>query len=167
LCFDLSFKNWYYEGGKFEEKLAYEDVFQNSHSKVEEQAQLMQKYFESAKYAYESGKKQEAKQLSEKGKEHQVLMNKYKKEAALEVFRNVNKGYDEHTIDLHGQQVEEAKELLCDRLNKVKKGTLTVITGAGNHAKAGAKIKPEVIRVLDQLQYSYTDVNAGTLLVKL
>lgn len=142
-------------------------MYHTSQTKVEEQAVLMQDCFEKAKKAFECGRKQEAKLLSDKGYKHQALMNKYKKEASQQVFKQVNNGLGVNTLDLHGQQVEEAIELLTERLKQVKGGTLTVITGAGNHARSGAKIKPQVIRLLEQKRLKYKDVNNGTLEVVL
>ncbi|KAL0487248.1 hypothetical protein AKO1_001112 [Acrasis kona] len=152
--------NWHYNQRKgiFEETLKYDNVYHATQSKVEEQAKLMQSCFEAAKKAYESGDKKKAKQLSEQGKLHQLEMQKLKLEASKSVFEVINSGRDESTIDLHGQQLEEAIVLLKQRIKQIKVGTLTIITGQGNHSdKSGPRIKPGVKAFLNQNKIDFVE----------
>ena len=58
--------------------------------------------------AYKSGRKAEAKQLSEKGKQEGKLMEEANNKASDAVFHEKNTGRDDHTVDLHGLYVDEA-----------------------------------------------------------
>ena len=56
--------------------------------------------------------------LSEEGKRHGALMDQYNKQASEYIFRENNAvgRVDGDTIDLHGQFVEEAEEILERRI---------------------------------------------------
>ena len=58
--------------------------------------------------AYKSGRKAEAKQLSDKGKQEGKLMEDANNKASNAVFHEKNAGRDDHTIDLHGLYVDDA-----------------------------------------------------------
>ena len=68
--------------------------------------------------AYERGDGQAAHELSEEGKRHGQLMEQYNKQASDYIFRenNAESRVDADTIDLHGQFVEEAEEILEARI---------------------------------------------------
>lgn len=68
--------------------------------------------------AYEHGDGAAAHQLSEEGKRHAQAMDKYNKQAADFIFRENNAvgRVDGDTIDLHGLYVEEAEEMLEQRI---------------------------------------------------
>lgn len=71
-----------------------------------------------SKQAYENGDGARAKQLSEEGKEHGRRMQDYNKQASEFIFRenNASGRVPEDTIDLHGQFVEEAEDILEERI---------------------------------------------------
>ncbi len=58
--------------------------------------------------AFKGGRKAEAKQLSEKGKQEGKLMEEANHKASDAVFHEKNTGRDDHTVDLHGLYVDEA-----------------------------------------------------------
>ena len=71
-----------------------------------------------SKQAYSRGDGQAAHQLSEEGKRHGQMMEQYNKQASDYIFRENNAvgRVDGDTIDLHGQFVEEAEEILEARI---------------------------------------------------
>ncbi|KAL0486432.1 hypothetical protein AKO1_012051 [Acrasis kona] len=162
---------WFYESGVWIEKLAYDEIFSKWNKKIEFEAESMKKCFEDSKASYDSGNKEEAKTQSTAGKVHQENMHRYKKECAKEVFDFLNAKFDDYTIDLHGQLVNEALEFVTQRVEKLAgnaKQPLQIITGAGNHSDAsGAKIKPAVIKYLNEKSLKFEEINNGTLNVTL
>ncbi|OQE18142.1 hypothetical protein PENFLA_c022G05397 [Penicillium flavigenum] len=130
--------------------------------------------FSRSKEAYSSGDGAAAKQLSEEGKAHGRKMEEYNKQASEFIFRenNANGRVEADTIDLHGQFVEEAEEILEERIKYAKshgQNHLHVIVGKGNHsANHIQKIKPRVEQVCRELGLQYaTEDNAGRIYVNL
>ncbi|RAL07172.1 Smr domain-containing protein [Aspergillus homomorphus CBS 101889] len=130
--------------------------------------------FQRSQEAYTSGDGAKAKELSEQGKAHGRKMEEYNKQASEFIFRENNA--EEHvapdTIDLHGQFVEEAEEILEERIRYAKNHGQThlhVIVGKGNHsANHVQKIKPRVEQVCRELGLQYaTEENAGRIYVNL
>ncbi|KAG7009785.1 smr domain-containing protein [Physcia stellaris] len=68
--------------------------------------------------AYERGDGASAHELSEEGKRHGAMMDQYNKQASDFIFRENNAvgRVDGDTIDLHGQFVEEAEDILEQRI---------------------------------------------------
>ncbi|KAL4895894.1 hypothetical protein BDV59DRAFT_199869 [Aspergillus ambiguus] len=130
--------------------------------------------FQRSQEAYTSGDGAGAKELSEQGKAHGRKMEEYNKQASEFIFRenNANGRVDPDTIDLHGQFVEEAEEILEERIKYAKahgQNHLHVIVGKGNHsANHVQKIKPRVEQVCRELGLQYaTEENAGRIYVNL
>jgi len=124
--------------------------------------------------AYSSGDGAGAKHLSEEGKAHGRKMDEYNKQASEFIFRENNAPgrVEADTIDLHGQFVEEAEEILEERIKYAKahgQNHLHVIVGKGNHsANHIQKIKPRVEQVCRELGLQYsTEENAGRIYVNL
>lgn len=112
--------------------------------------------------------------MSEKSKEHAAKADQYNKQASEFIFREnnaVGKVADD-TIDLHGQFVEEAEEILEQRIRYAQQhgqSHLHVIVGKGNHSPDHIqKIKPRVEQICQELglQY-YTEHNEGRMFVNL
>jgi DNA-nicking Smr family endonuclease len=89
-------------------------------------------------------------------------------EAAQQIFRAKNGGYGPEQMDLHGLYVKEAVAFVDERLVAVdgdlrsgRLESLTIITGAGHHSANGAKIKPEIARLLAQRNLPYVEDEAG------
>ncbi|KAJ5493848.1 hypothetical protein N7463_009935 [Penicillium fimorum] len=130
--------------------------------------------FGRSKEAYSNGDGAGAKQLSEEGKAHGRKMEEYNKQASEFIFRenNAEGRVEADTIDLHGQFVEEAEEILEERIKYAKshgQNHLHVIVGKGNHsANHVQKIKPRVEQVCRELGLQYaTEDNAGRIYVNL
>jgi hypothetical protein len=130
-------------------------------------------YFKEAEEAYKAGDREKAKILREKAKAETEKMEKAQFEAAHAIFDQINSRHGIDVIDLHGQQVRPALQLLQERLDIISRShpgvsKLDVITGAGNHSTEGhAKIKPAVEQFLKEKNLSYTHAKNGLLTVQL
>ncbi|RDW89855.1 Smr domain-containing protein [Aspergillus mulundensis] len=130
--------------------------------------------FQRSQEAYASGDGAAAKELSEQGKAHGRKMEEYNRQASEFIFRENNAPgrVDEDTIDLHGQFVEEAEDILEERIKYARsqgQSHLHVIVGKGNHsANHVQKIKPRVEKVCRELGLQYaTEENQGRIYVNL
>lgn len=130
--------------------------------------------FDRSHQAYEAGDGARAKELSEEGKRHAKAMENYNRQARDYIFR-ANNSPDRvpgDTIDLHGLFVEEAEDVLEERI-KAARGRgethLHVIVGKGIHSKGHVqKIKPRVEQVCRELGLNYrTEENEGRMFVDL
>ncbi|KAL8631875.1 hypothetical protein Q9189_002351 [Teloschistes chrysophthalmus] len=124
--------------------------------------------------AYERGDGAAAHELSEEGKRHGAMMDQYNKQASDFIFRENNAmgRVDSDTIDLHGQFVEEAEDILEQRIKYAQSTGQThlhVIVGKGNHSYNHIQqIKPRVEQVCQQLGLQYaTEHNAGRMYINL
>ncbi len=101
-------------------------------------------------------------------------MDRYNKQASEFIFRENNSEgkVPSDTIDLHGQFVEEAEDILEQRIRYAKSTGQThlhVIVGKGNHSPGHIqKIKPRVEKICQEegLQYS-TEPNEGRMYINL
>ncbi|KAL4786354.1 hypothetical protein BJX76DRAFT_125303 [Aspergillus varians] len=130
--------------------------------------------FQRSKEAYSSGDGAAAKELSEQGKAHGRKMEEYNRQASEFIFRENNAPgrVEADTIDLHGQFVEEAEDILEERIKYARNHGQThlhVIVGKGNHsANHVQKIKPRVEQVCRELGLQYTtEENEGRIYVNL
>ncbi|KAK0109805.1 hypothetical protein ONS95_002477 [Cadophora gregata] len=130
--------------------------------------------FDKAHQAYERGDGAAAHQLSEEGKAHAAKMDQFNKQASDYIFRENNAPgrVADDTIDLHGQFVEEAEDILEQRIRYARQNGQThlhVIVGKGNHSVNHVqKIKPRVEQVCRELGLQYaTEENAGRMYVNL
>ncbi|KAK6953000.1 hypothetical protein Daesc_005297 [Daldinia eschscholtzii] len=130
--------------------------------------------FDRAHQAYERGDGAAAKELSNEGKRHAAKMEEYNRQASEYIFRenNAPSRVAEDTIDLHGQFVEEAEEILERRIRYAQEHGQThlhVIVGKGNHSTDHVqKLKPRVEQVCRELGLQYaTEDNAGRIYVNL
>ncbi|MDI1488586.1 MAG: hypothetical protein OHK93_007861 [Ramalina farinacea] len=118
--------------------------------------------------AYQRGDGASAHSFSEEGKRHGAMMDTYNHQASEYIFRE-NNSLDRvaaDTIDLHGQFVEEAEDIVEQRIRYAQSTGQThlhVIVGKGNHSPGHVqKIKPRVEQVCRELGLSYaTEENAG------
>ncbi|PGH13917.1 hypothetical protein AJ79_03332 [Helicocarpus griseus UAMH5409] len=130
--------------------------------------------FERSRNAYENGDGQLAKELSEQGKAHGRKMEEYNKQASEFIFRENNAPgrVASDTIDLHGQFMEEAEDILEERIKYARQHGQThlhVIVGKGNHSVNHVqKLKPRVEQVCRDLGLQYaTEENSGRIYVNL
>jgi hypothetical protein len=101
-------------------------------------------------------------------------MARYNKQASEFIFRenNAEGRVPSDTIDLHGQFVEEAEDILEERIKYAKSTGQThlhVVVGKGNHSPDHIqKIKPRVEQICQRegLQYN-TEPNEGRIYINL
>jgi len=101
-------------------------------------------------------------------------MEQYNKQASEYIFRenNADGRVPADTIDLHGQFVEEAEDILEERIRYAQshgQNHLHVIVGKGNHSVNHVqKIKPRVEQVCQELGLQYhVEPNEGRIYVNL
>lgn len=101
-------------------------------------------------------------------------MEQYNRQARDYIFRenNANGRVESDTIDLHGLFVEEAEDILEERIKAARsrgEDHLHVIVGKGNHSRNHVqKIKPRVEQVCRELGLQYqTEENEGRIYVNL
>ncbi|KAB2578328.1 putative smr domain-containing protein [Lasiodiplodia theobromae] len=130
--------------------------------------------FDRAHEAYESGDGAKAHELSEAGKRHAAKMDEYNRQASEFIFRenNAEDRVAGDEIDLHGQFVEEAEDILEERIRYAQKHGQThlhVIVGKGNHSTGHVqKLKPRCEQVCRDLGLQFrTEENAGRIYVDL
>lgn len=144
---------------------ATEGWYQKYQKAIDEHAKKRADYFEQAKKAHDAGNGALAKELSEKGKQETVLMEKAQEKAARAVFEKRNKDNGSDLIDLHGLQVEGAVMLATEWLDKHKKTKgkeINIITGKGNHSDAnGPKILPAIEKLLTERKLKHEAVPGG------
>ena len=124
--------------------------------------------------AYARGDGAGAKHFSEEGKRHGVQMEAFNRQASELIFRENNAPgrVADNEIDLHGQFVEEAEDILEQRIRAGQQrgeSVLHVIVGKGNHSVNHIqKIKPRVEQVCREqgLQFG-TEENEGRMWVNL
>ncbi|KAK1819904.1 hypothetical protein LTR12_005626 [Friedmanniomyces endolithicus] len=115
-----------------------------------------------------------AHNASEQSKQHAAAADNYNKQASEFIFRENNAvgKVAADTIDLHGQYVEEAEEILEQRIRYAQSTGQThlhVIVGKGNHSPGHIqKIKPKVEALCQELGLQYsTEHNEGRMYIQL
>ncbi|CAK4032849.1 Hypothetical predicted protein [Lecanosticta acicola] len=133
-----------------------------------------QHYAAEARQAYERGDGARAHEMSEQSKRHAAEADRLNKQASEFIFRENNAvgKVAGDTVDLHGQYVEEAEEILEQRIRYAQQtgqSHLHVIVGKGNHSPDHIqKIKPRVEKVCQELGLQYhTEHNEGRIFVDL
>ncbi|EXJ57862.1 uncharacterized protein A1O5_12420 [Cladophialophora psammophila CBS 110553] len=124
--------------------------------------------------AYANGDGAAAHALSQEGKEHGAKMEMFNKQASEFIFRenNADGRAAADTIDLHGLYVDEAEEILEERIRYAQSHGQThlhVVVGRGNHSPDHVqKLKPRVEQICRELGLQYhTESNEGRIYIKL
>ena len=124
--------------------------------------------------AYGHGDGQGAHALSEEGKRHGLQMEQYNRQASEFIFRENNAPgrVAPDTIDLHGQFVEEAADILEQRITAARQRRekhLHVIVGKGTPSPGHIqKIKPKVEDICRREGLNFhTEPNEGRIYVDL
>lgn len=112
--------------------------------------------------------------MSEQSKKHAAQADAYNKQASEYIFRENNAvgKVASDTIDLHGQYVEEAEEIVEQRIRYAQSTGQThlhVIVGKGNHSPDHIqKIKPKVEAICQELGLQeHTEHNEGRIYIDL
>lgn len=121
---------------------------------------LRDQSFRMSQISYKRGDGSKAKEYSDQGKYYKQLCDEANKLAANQIFNYFNENRPFNEIDLHGLFVNEALEILTERVidalaNDVHQ--LDVIVGQGHHSDDGPKIKPsvELFAKNNGVQFSY------------
>ncbi|KAG0201960.1 hypothetical protein BGX28_005345 [Mortierella sp. GBA30] len=125
-----------------------------------ENAVKRQEYSQQSQAAYKSRNGAKAKELSLKAKEHGREMDRCNALARDAAFKAHNASRPQHEIDLHGLKVQEALDIMRERLNrfiKNKEPYLIIIVGRGNNSlNKVAKIKPAVTELVKEFHIKAT-----------
>jgi len=139
--------------------------------KADQHAKQRGEYYEQSQQSFKSGDKAAAKELSEKGKKEQALMEEANKQAADLIFHSKNKSQPADSIDLHLLLVTEAVERTEKRIEQCqskKENHLIIIHGAGHHSEGNKqKIKPAIVKMLQEkgLKFLENTPNIGCVTV--
>lgn len=146
----------------------YDRLRSLAHAELSKKASLAHEAHE----AYERGDGARAHDLSEESKSHGAKADDYNRQASEYIFRANNANVPGDTIDLHGQYVEEAEQILGTRIRAAQsqgQGHLHVIVGKGNHSVDHVqKVKPAVEKLCQELGLRYrTEENEGRIYIDL
>ncbi|GBB92033.1 hypothetical protein RclHR1_19560001 [Rhizophagus clarus] len=135
-----------------------ETTYQKYRKLASEEAQLRNECFAQSQIAYKSRRGKEAKELSQKGKEHTKKMEQYNMKAVEAIFEENNKNRPMNELDLHGLYVKEALLKTESRIQYCKEHKidhLVIIVGRGKHSLNGvAKLKPAIADLMEKYQFS-------------
>jgi DNA-nicking Smr family endonuclease len=156
-----------------DEVLSQDDIrAQELRDKAGKHAKARGDYYEQSQQAFKNGDKAAAKELSEKGKKEQALMEEANQQAADLIFHSKNKNQPPDSIDLHLLLVAEAVERTEKRIKQAqdkKEDHLIVIHGAGHHSKDNKQmIKPAIVKLLNEkgLKFQENTPNIGCVTVQ-
>ncbi|OXV10778.1 hypothetical protein Egran_01463 [Elaphomyces granulatus] len=151
-----------------------EEEYERLRNLAKQEGAMRASCFERSRKAYEDGDGALAKKLSEEGKAHGHKMEEFNRQASEFIFRenNANGRVAADAIDLHGQYVEEAEDILEQRIKYAREHGQThlhVIVGKGNHSVSHIqKLRPRVEQVCREMGLQYTtEENAGRIYVNL
>ncbi|KXN90641.1 hypothetical protein AN958_03881 [Leucoagaricus sp. SymC.cos] len=142
-------------------------------SQANEEGDAMARCFEESHQAYSSGDGARAKELSNKGKQHQKHMEELNKQASEWIFHENNRDSQPYEVDLHGLYVREAityTDRVLQQAQARGDNEIHLIVGKGLHSKNGAaKLKPAIEELMQKYQLSaeLDPHNAGVLVVQL
>ncbi|KAI4340342.1 hypothetical protein MLD38_025190 [Melastoma candidum] len=128
----------------------------------------MKSSYQKAAAAYSRGDKSYAAYLSDQGRKYSVMGQAADEKASLEIFKVRNKNIENDvTIDLHGQHVKQALNLLKIHLLLPSIKKLRVITGCGTHGMGKSKLKQSVLKLAEKEGIEWIEENRGTIMLKL
>jgi DNA-nicking Smr family endonuclease len=148
----------------------YDRLRANAHREIQKRQELSRKSQE----AYQQGDGARAHQLSEESKKHAQAADEWNKEASEYIFTQNNSDgrAPSNTIDLHGQYVPEAEDILRNTIARARSQNQThlhVIVGKGNHSENHIqKIKPAVEKMCDEMGLAHrVEHNEGRIYIDL
>ncbi|KAL4610171.1 hypothetical protein ACB092_08G032400 [Castanea dentata] len=131
----------------------------------------MRSCYQKAAVAFSKGEREYAAYLSDQGKVQTKLAREADERASHDIFKARNRGIENViTIDLHGQHVKQAMQLVKVHLllgtYVPSVQTLRVITGCGSHGLGKSKVKQSVSKLLQREGIEWSEENQGVLLIK-
>ncbi|KIJ18670.1 hypothetical protein PAXINDRAFT_110204 [Paxillus involutus ATCC 200175] len=142
-------------------------------AKANEEGDLMGQSFQGSHEAYSRGEGARAKELSEKGKQHERVMENLNAEASTWIFRGECNDSKPGEIDLHGLYVKEAifyTDKAIQGAQQQGESEIRLIVGKGLHSSGQvAKIRPAVEDLVKKhnLSAEVDPYNGGVLIVRL
>ncbi|KAG1752992.1 DUF1771-domain-containing protein [Suillus lakei] len=142
-------------------------------AKANQEGDAMGKCFQQSHEAYSRREGALAKELSEKGKQHERTMEALNAEASAWIFRENNSHRQPGELDLHGLYVKEAVSYSDKAIKEARQrgdSQIRFIVGKGLHSNGNvAKIKPALEDLMRQhnLPTEVDPHNAGVLIVQL
>ncbi|KAI8139680.1 hypothetical protein BJV82DRAFT_672353 [Fennellomyces sp. T-0311] len=124
---------------------------------------LRNRFFNRATAFYLNGDGAKAKAYSNEAKYYNKLMQEMNAEASRRIFERRNQ--HEAFVDLHGLHVDEALDMVQERLEILKNynGIVYIVTGTGHHSGAfsnkHSKLKPVVDEFLQHQNYQYAETS--------
>nr|GAT57624.1 predicted protein [Mycena chlorophos] len=123
-------------------------------AEANKEGDAMAQCFSQSHEAYDRGDGALAKELSNKGKEHQANMNRINEQAANWIFIENNKDSQPGEVDLHGLYVREAIDRTDRAIEDAKRNgdrELRLIVGKGLHSQGHvAKLKPAIEELMQK-----------------
>jgi len=151
----------------------HDEHYMSLRAKANEQGDLMARCFQQSHEAYGGGDGARAKELSEKGKQHERTMESLNAEASAWIFRENNLDSKPGEIDLHGLYVKEAVSYADKSIQEARQrgdAEVRLIVGKGLHSNGHvAKIRPAIEDLVKKHNVP-TEVdphNAGILIARL
>ncbi|XP_072999644.1 SMR domain-containing protein At5g58720 [Typha latifolia] len=149
-----------------------EDGYKEFRTVANKHWDVMKTHYQEAALAYSRGERARASYLSEKGKYFRDLAREADERASQEIFVARNRNIKNTvTIDLHGQHVKQAIQLLkCHLLLLTyipSVPLLRVITGCGIDGVGKGKLKRSVLGLVEKEGIPWSEENAGTVLLRL
>ncbi|KAI7881910.1 hypothetical protein K492DRAFT_161061 [Lichtheimia hyalospora FSU 10163] len=126
---------------------------------------LRNRFFSRATAFYLEGDGAKAKAYSNQAKYYNRLMQEMHTEASRRIFEGRNQ--HEAFVDLHGLHIDEALDMIHERLGNLKgyEGIVYIITGTGHHSGTSgysnkkSKLKPSVEEYLRQENYRFAETS--------
>ncbi|KDQ53527.1 hypothetical protein JAAARDRAFT_39215 [Jaapia argillacea MUCL 33604] len=149
------------------------EYYMSLRARANEEGSQMAQSFEDSQAAYKRGDGALAKQLSEKGRQHEREMQRLNKEASEWIFTENNKDSKPGEVDLHGLYVKEAIAFTDRAVQEARQrgdAEIHLIVGKGIHSPGGrAKLEPAIAELMEknQLIAELDPQNAGVLIVSL
>ncbi|KAG1751602.1 DUF1771-domain-containing protein [Suillus paluster] len=147
--------------------------FTSLRAKANQEGDAMARCFQQSHEAYARRAGALAKELSEKGKQHERTMEALNAEASAWIFRENNSDSKPGELDLHGLYVKEAISYSDKAIKEARQrgdSQIRLIVGKGLHSNGQvAKIKPALEDLMRQhnLPAEVDPQNAGVLIVQL
>jgi DNA-nicking Smr family endonuclease len=170
----LILKTFHYVAFNHEPSSGSEAEYDRLRANARQEIQKRQELSRKSQEAYQRGDGALAHELSEKSKEHAREADIWNEKASNFILleNNSTGRVPSDTIDLHGQYVEEAENILRKKIKEARQQNQThlhVIVGKGNHSQNHVqKIKPAVERMCNEMGLAHrVEHNEGRIYIDL
>lgn len=143
-------------------------IYSDARLEAEEHSRLRNHYFMLATRAYLTGDGKTAKEMSQKGREHDRKASEFHEKAAQKIFQKRNEKLlqlikGRRLVDVHGLHPDEANQIVRNQLRTLPSGeVLDIITGTGHHSFDGeAKLLPAIKKFLITNGWKVEEIRVG------